>query len=309
VIYGSYVDELLAILPASGVVGDRKFVHSNHLYSVAALTDNSGNVVERYRYDAYGQRTVLAADGVTVRAGSSYGNQSGWTGRYHDRETGLIYFRTRYHSTSLGRFLNRQPWFKNNNKLYAAYLPIGPVWMERFSDDLTYSYGKGRYNLYDIMMTSPGNYVEPFSNPAGAAVGAGIGEFLIWSGAVVWLYEVIMGDTTTYPPVVDTYPPYPPPADDPWYKDPLSPKEPHIPPKPKPKETTDIVPPISPPKNPPKDYDGESSHPCAFECSCCPPKMMPLIIMGFKGPCPYSYDWVCPDSKKPITCYLKGAKR
>jgi hypothetical protein len=38
VIYGSYVDELLAILPASGVVGDRKFVHSNHLYSVAALT-------------------------------------------------------------------------------------------------------------------------------------------------------------------------------------------------------------------------------------------------------------------------------
>jgi hypothetical protein len=48
VIYGSYVDELLAILPASGVVADRKFVHSNHLYSVAALTDNSGNVVERY---------------------------------------------------------------------------------------------------------------------------------------------------------------------------------------------------------------------------------------------------------------------
>jgi RHS repeat-associated protein len=129
VIYGSYVDELLAILPASGVVGDRKFVHSNHLYSVAALTDNSGNVVERYRYDAYGQRTVLAADGVTVRAASSYGNQYGFTGRYQDKETGLWYFRARYYSGSLGRFVSRDDYSAVWDSLGAS-----PIWSHGISD-------------------------------------------------------------------------------------------------------------------------------------------------------------------------------
>ena len=126
-VYGSYVDELLAILPASGVVGERKFVHANHLYSVAALTDNTGAVVERYRYDAYGQRIVLAGDGVTLRWGSPHGNQVGFTGRYLDKETGLWHFRLRYYSASLGRFANRDPtgYFDGQNLYSAYYIPNG----------------------------------------------------------------------------------------------------------------------------------------------------------------------------------------
>ncbi len=45
-VYGSYVDE-----PLMMVLRDRKYYyHSNHLYSVAALSDSTGAVKERYRY-------------------------------------------------------------------------------------------------------------------------------------------------------------------------------------------------------------------------------------------------------------------
>ena len=63
--------------------------------------------------DSYGQRTVLAADGVTARAASLYGQQIGFTGRYEDKESKLLYFRARYYSGSLGRFVSRDPMSEN----------------------------------------------------------------------------------------------------------------------------------------------------------------------------------------------------
>ena len=185
-VYGSYVDEVLAILPASGLAADRKFVHSNHLYSVAALTDNAGAVVERYRYDAYGQRTTLAADGVTIRTSSSYGNQIGFTGRYLDKETGLMYFRSRYEDPQIGRFLNRMPWFGMNNLKMTNYSIVTSEWYGLITSTLNVaqgSYIQQRYNLYDFMFDDPANTLEPFScgwQLAGAgggsiAVGAGTG--------------------------------------------------------------------------------------------------------------------------------------
>jgi RHS repeat-associated protein len=78
--------------------------------------------LERYRYDAYGNRTVLSPVGTVFGAKSLYGNSVGFTGRYHDQETGLTFFRARYFDPVLGRFIGRDPLgYVDGMSLYSAY--------------------------------------------------------------------------------------------------------------------------------------------------------------------------------------------
>ena len=77
---------------------------------------------ERVLYDAYGRQTVLANNGVVAYKPSDYGQFVGFTGRYHDWETGLEYFRARYFDLALGRFINRDPaGYVNGSSLYNGY--------------------------------------------------------------------------------------------------------------------------------------------------------------------------------------------
>jgi len=82
--------------------------NQNRIYSVMALSNQSGQLAERYGYTPYGKRRVVSPGGATLAA-SAVGNQVGFTGRYHDAETGLTYFRARYLDTELGRFVGRDP--------------------------------------------------------------------------------------------------------------------------------------------------------------------------------------------------------
>jgi len=73
-----------------------------------ALSNQSGQLAERYGYTPYGKRRVVSLGGATLAA-SAVGNQVGFTGRYHDAESGLTYFRARYQDAELGRFIGRDP--------------------------------------------------------------------------------------------------------------------------------------------------------------------------------------------------------
>jgi len=105
-VYATYVDEPLLVRRADG---SQYYFHQNSQYSVAALTDSAGNVVERYAYTAYGSPTILAPDGVTERSESAFNNPVLFTGRRWDSESALYYYRARYYDPVLGRFLCWDP--------------------------------------------------------------------------------------------------------------------------------------------------------------------------------------------------------
>ena len=95
-VYGSlYIDEV--ILQRAGAI-DYYFTH-DYRYSITSLTDNAGSIVESYDYKVYGERTA-SGSGLT---------DVGYTGQRHDSETGLMYFKNRYYSTSMGSFVTRDP--------------------------------------------------------------------------------------------------------------------------------------------------------------------------------------------------------
>jgi RHS repeat-associated protein len=104
--YGNYIDEVLtltsSLLPLSPY-----FYHQNTLWSVHALTDATGAVVERYTYDAYGTITVLDPSYLPlITSPLAYFT---FTGREYDAETDLYHYRARTYGPALGRFYSRDP--------------------------------------------------------------------------------------------------------------------------------------------------------------------------------------------------------
>ena len=125
--YGPGIDE--PILLQKGA--DSYYYHRDGLGSVTELTNSSGSVVESYSYDAFGKTTIHDSSGNPLTQ-SALGNRVGFTGRELDPETGLYFYRARYYSSTLGRFLQTDP--------------VG------------YTAG---INLYSYCSNSPTNFLDP----------------------------------------------------------------------------------------------------------------------------------------------------
>jgi RHS repeat-associated protein len=80
----------------------------NQQYSITAITDGSGTVVERYAYTAYGTPTITDASG-TPRTTTAIGNRYTYTGREHDETLALSHYRARMYDSVGGRFISRDP--------------------------------------------------------------------------------------------------------------------------------------------------------------------------------------------------------
>lgn len=72
-----------------------RYIHTDALGSVVAVTDANGHVIERREYEPYGAQLV-----PEVQDGPGY------IGHVQDAETGLVYMQQRYYDAQIGRFLS-----------------------------------------------------------------------------------------------------------------------------------------------------------------------------------------------------------
>ncbi len=122
-VYASYIDEPVL----RGGTGGLRYYHRGQQYSITALTNASGTVVERYAYDAYGTPTITDAGGTTLTT-SAENNRYTYTGREYDEVLGLYHYRARMYDSASGRFCSRDPigYYGSKDGLY-DYVEANPL--------------------------------------------------------------------------------------------------------------------------------------------------------------------------------------
>ena len=114
-LHGSSIDEVIALRRN----GHTYTYHRDALGSIAALTDETGAIVQRYEYDAYG--TLRYTQDPNFKQPFAY------TGREWDEESGLYFYRARYYDSGIGAFISKDPiGIAGGINLY-AYVDGNPV--------------------------------------------------------------------------------------------------------------------------------------------------------------------------------------
>ncbi len=111
------IDEPLALERSDGTI---RYYKADALGSIIALTDENGAVTTSYAYDAFGNVTVSGSDANAIQ----------YTGRENDG-TGLYYYRARYYSPGMRRFINEDPIRLFGGINSYAYVQNNPVnWID-----------------------------------------------------------------------------------------------------------------------------------------------------------------------------------
>src|SRR5690606_34657179 len=126
---------LLALTVCQPAQADKRveYIHTDALGTPIAVTDQDGNVIERYEYEPYGRQVSgPATDGP------------GFTGHVEDTATGLVYMQQRYYDPGIGGFLS-----------------VDPV--------TAYSNPVGQFNRYRYANNNPYKYTDPDGRETGTA--------------------------------------------------------------------------------------------------------------------------------------------
>ena len=99
----------------------------DHLGSITDLVDPSGNVVQSYLYEAFGNPKLFDSTGTEIGMDQAIQRVS-YTGREFDIESGLYFYRARYYNSLMGRFISEDPiGFEGGDKNLRRYTSNRPT--------------------------------------------------------------------------------------------------------------------------------------------------------------------------------------
>ncbi|NRH20416.1 RHS repeat-associated core domain-containing protein [Candidatus Gracilibacteria bacterium] len=115
---------------STGKTTVRYYYHTNQLGSIIAISTSTGQVIQKYIYNAYGKAYIYSGSTLTALTsytGTMYSNTRLYTGREYDREAGYYYLRARTYSPDLGRFISRDPIGQNDQVNLYTYVANSPL--------------------------------------------------------------------------------------------------------------------------------------------------------------------------------------
>jgi RHS repeat-associated protein len=146
------------------------YYHTNSTGNVTAITDSTGNLVERVDYDIYGMPTFTDyktdPQNPTMVSNSLIGNSYLFHGRRYDPETNLYYYRARYYDPITGRFLSTDPIaYADSMNLYQAFNMNGFNFVDPWGLKYYIITGRNKNNLFEyVAKTIKRNLLKKYKN-------------------------------------------------------------------------------------------------------------------------------------------------
>jgi RHS repeat-associated protein len=168
-VFGPGADEPLVWYEGSGT-GDRRFLHADERGSIVAVSNGAGTVTNVNTYDEYGT------------PGTGNAGRFQYTGQAWINEIGLYYYKNRFYSAGLGRFLQTDPIGYGDGLNMYGYGRGDPV---NFTDPLGLEAGPcdPKENCGDIVVTA--RRVQEEAEDNGLTGAAGLTSVSEPTGAIV----------------------------------------------------------------------------------------------------------------------------
>jgi RHS repeat-associated protein len=195
-VHGAAIDQPLAAIDGAGSVS---YYLADHLGSIVQQTDASAAVTLTRQYDPFG----VPLQGATV---SGYA----FTGREWDAETSLYYYRARYYSPEMSRFLSEDSAGLGHGPTLYAYVGNAP---SGFRDP------SGHQQAATLVWgavgagAAGGTVLLPGAGTVAGAIGAGIGALIVVGAAALLAPMTSKPPDNAYDPNGPKAPGKPTPAD------------------------------------------------------------------------------------------------